>query len=266
MNRGSEREQPRQTADNNIELDPDGLWTAGLIEFLTEHRPEIYAPLSAAAYKTEFKKWMEAWMPHAFVTINLPHEGHRRRVSRDAQFYLNLWTRRAEAAVLGPRTLKRADYAHRIVWILRREEAPDGLIHYHGIVKFPPGRAWKGETGLAHSDSERCQRLQEVLREVSRRTPEPYANSLLDRALGADIDVRPIDVERHAPYLLKGLWNNVPEEAPDETTYDSGLIILPHLPKRGTLNGNRTANTEPLDRVSRDATRTHLAAPSGSRR
>lgn len=43
----------------------------------------------------------------AFVTINLP-KAHR--APRPESFYLTHWTRTAEAGVLGPRTLKFADF------------------------------------------------------------------------------------------------------------------------------------------------------------
>ena len=189
--------------------------------------------VSSTTYTQAFKDWMKDLQPNAFVTINLPHELNRRRVPRDAQFHLNLWTRAAEAKVLGPRTLKDADYNRRIVWLFRREVAPDGLVHYHGIAKFPAARAWRHESTSADL-ADRCGRLRDTLMRASRRTPEPYATSVIDRMRGADIDVRPFDGEHdHAGYLLKGLWTTAPDWVTDETTYDSGLIILPHLPKKG---------------------------------
>jgi hypothetical protein len=187
-------------------------------------------------YTEAFKDWMDTWKPHAFVTVNMPHELNKTRVPHDPQFYLNCWTRCAEADVLGTRTLKVTDYERRIVWIFRREVAPDGLIHYHGIAKFPTGRTWRHEQPSYYSVVHRCDRLQHALRLASSRTPEPFTPSKVHYPNAADIMVIPFDAAEHdhAGYTLKGMWRFVPEWITDETTYDSGLIILPHLPKRGT--------------------------------
>lgn len=278
MSRACDEEQDRDEQENCTDQISDSLWDKLFFEFLEGHRPDIYGPINTSGYKRAFNKWMKDWKPDAFVTVNLPHERHRHRMLRDAQFYLNLWTRRAEAAVLGTRTLKDADYERRLVWLFRREEAADGLIHYHGIVKFPAGRPWESESGAAIYDpAERCQRLQDALKRASARTPEPFTMKFPTRVTpalqrpissrprlvkkseppreptpfamtrqppreSADIDVRPYDLVYHAPYLLKGLWNSVPNGATDESTWTSGLIILPHLPKKGMKHGNSTAN------------------------
>lgn len=228
-------------------------------------------------YVAAFGDWMmKSWQPDAFATINVPRENGDQRephgLDRDPLFYLNLWTRNAEASVLGRRTLKIPDYYRRIVWMFRREVAR-GMTHYHGIVRFPVDRRWRYEAEDGNYDvSDRCDRLKQALQRASARTPEPFteprdadSHSRLDRlkkemALRprlvkpertpeqvahsthtagfrkehADIDVRPIDVERHAPYLLKGVWRYVPAGVTDEATWDSGLIILPHLPRKGT--------------------------------
>jgi len=70
---------------------------------------------------------------------------------------------------------------------------------------------------------------------ASSRTPEPFTARKVHFPNAADIMVIPFDnAERdHGGYTLKGLWRHVPEWITDETTYDSGLIILPHLGKRG---------------------------------
>ena len=276
MSKRCDREEGRQRTDSIAKLDPDEVWNAELLAFLTKHQPEIYAPMSATAYKSEFHKWVnEVLRPHAFVTINLPHERHSRRMLRDAQFYLHLWTRHAEAKLLGRGTLNDGCLEHRMLWVLRREQALDGLIHYHGIVKFPLGRPWKDESATGTYDlADRCLRLQEALKRASARTPEPFtmkfptpAKPALQHPISsiprlvkkdepprqpkpfemssqqpwerADIDVRPYDDAYHAPYLLKGLWSFVPDGVTDESTWDSGLLILPHRPKHGTRTHRR---------------------------
>lgn len=221
-----------------------------------------------SAYVTAFRNWMDDWKPHAFVTINLPHELDQRSVQHDPQFYLNLWTRCAEADVLGTRTLKHTQFARRIVWMFRREVAPDGLIHYHGPAWFPLGQPWRDETPGRYNLLDRCERLELGLRMASSRTPEPFTpkNGYLPNA--ADVKVIPWDsTERdHAGYMLKGLWRHVPEWVTDETTYDSGLFILPCLPKREkrkrrTRNGKRTTDTRPLGRLPCDGTGTRPLVP-----
>jgi hypothetical protein len=275
MNRDDDREE-RQKTDSRMKLDPDEVWNAELLAFLTKQRPEVYAPLSATAYKSEFHKWVnEVLRPDAFVTINLPHERHSRRLPRDAQFYLNLWTRHAEAKLLGRGTLNDGRLERRMLWLFRREVAADGLIHYHGLVKFPIGRPWKDETTTGTDDlADRCLRLQNALQRASARTPEPFtmkfptpAKPALQHPISsiprlvkkdepprqpkplkmsnpqpwesADIDVRLYDDAYHAPYLLKGLWSFVPDGVTDESTWDSGLLILPHRPKHGKRTRRR---------------------------
>ena len=188
-----------------------------------------------AVYVAAFREWMEAWKPHAFVTVNLPKELDKTRVQRTPHSYLNCWTRCAEAGVLGTRTLKQTTYDRRIVWMFRREVAPDGLIHYHGPAWFPLGRTWREETPGRFNVGNRCERLQLALRLASSRTPEPFTpkNVLLPNA--ADIDVIPFDIpERdHPGYTLKGMWHFGRESVIEQSPCDSDLIIVPHLPKRG---------------------------------
>ena len=157
------------------------------------------------AYVTAFRNWMEAWKPHAFVTVNLPNELNKTRVPRDPQFYLKCWTRCAEADVLGTRTLKQTTYDRRIVWMFRREVAPDGLIHYHGPAWFPIGRTWRQETPGRYNVMDRCQRLQLALRLASTRTPEPFSPTNVYLPNAADIVVVPFDIpERdHPGYTAK---------------------------------------------------------------
>jgi hypothetical protein len=166
---------------------------------------------------------MKEFKPDAFVTINMPNAS--RGLPRDPLFYLHQWTRKAEATVLGRRTLKIADYNRRLVWLFKREVA-DGLAHYHALVRFPRGRRWRGEptqTDIAV----RCSRLRDALVEASRSTPEPYERTAIDAIRGADIDVRPY-LPVHAPYLLKELWRH---GSPWKTDGDLDLIPLPHLPR-----------------------------------
>lgn len=201
-------------------------------------------------YVKAFKQWMTEWKPHAFVTINLPHV---RRAPREETYYLSRWTRAAEGDVLGQHTVKEiTDFNRRIVWLCRREVSPDGMIHYHAIVKFPVNRPWRDEFAYAEKKGtttdvsfrrrmsehgfanvvRRCAVLKTALQRASCRTPEPFTPLSV-----ADIDVRPFDAERnHAGYLLKGLRDfPLPanrEFTSDDLLRDSGLIVLPHLPKK----------------------------------
>jgi hypothetical protein len=100
---------------------------------------------------------MTDWNPHAFVTVNVPHEAS---APRGPNFYLTCWTRTAEVDLLGPRTLKIADFNRRIVWLLRREVSTDGLAHYHAVVKFPASRPWRDERPDTDSLVTRCDRLE----------------------------------------------------------------------------------------------------------
>lgn len=189
-----------------------------------------------ALYIDTFRDWMESWKPHAFVTVNLPREMDFRQVQHDPQFYLNVWTRCAEADVLGTRTLKQTTYDRRIVWMFRREVSPKGLVHYHGPAWFPLGRTWRDEEPGRFNVRNRCERLQLALRLASSRTPEPFTRQGMHVPNAADIDVIPFDIpERdHPGYMLKGMWRVGTESTADESSCDSGLIILPHLGKRGT--------------------------------
>ena len=178
---------------------------------------------------------MESWKPHAFVTLNLPRELDQRHVQHDPQFYLALWTRCAEADVLGTRTLKQTEYDRQIVWMFRREVSEKGLIHYHGPAWFPLGRTWREEEAGRFNVPNRCERLQLALRLASIRTPEPFTPRNVYLPNHADIDVIPFDIpERdHPGYTLKGMWHLGTESVTNDSPCDSGLIILPHLPKRG---------------------------------
>lgn len=218
----------------------------------TSDRGTETAERTESPYVTAFRTWLEEWKPHAFVTFNLPHEQDKLRVKHDPEFYLNCWTRCAEADVLGTRTLKIADYSRRIVWMFRREVAPDGLTHYHGPAWFPLRRPWRNETPGRYNVVQRCERLELALRTASSRMPEPYAPKDAFLPTAADILVIPFNnAERdHAGYTLKGMWSYVPEWVTDETTWDSGLIILPHLPKRGTKQWRQNEQRETVSSVS----------------
>lgn len=185
-------------------------------------------------YIESFKQWMTDWNPHAFVTVNLPNQPNELKRVRAHSSYLTLWTRNAEADVLGPRTLKIADFNRRIVWLFRREVSADGLVHYHAVVRFPTDRPWREEQPDTDNVVTRCERLQSALRLASSRTPEPFRpkNGYLPSV--ADIDVRPYDADRnHAGYLLKGMSRFIEDRtefSSDEVLHDSGLLVLPHLP------------------------------------
>jgi hypothetical protein len=198
-----------------------------------------------------FKDWMDQWKPHAFVTMNLPNA---RRAPRPESFYLTCWTRAAEADLLGARTLKLNDINRRIVWLLRREISPDGLLHYHAVVKFPTARPWREErTPGWYSVIDRCQRLQSALCLASSRTPEPFTATNGYQPSAANVDVRSYDRERnHAGYLLKGMREfYVDDEHEREfTTHellrDSGLTILPHV-KVPAIKRTQTENQPALE-------------------
>ena len=183
-------------------------------------------------YLEAFNMWMTDWNPHAFVTVNVPHEAS---APREPTFYLTCWTRCAEADLLGPRTLKVADFNRRIVWLLRREVSADDLVHYHALVKFPASRPWRDERPDFYNVVHRCDRLQAALRLATSRTPEPFTPKNVYQPCAADVDVRPYDADRnHAGYLLKGMRQFELPDDPEFTTSDllrdSGLIVLPHLP------------------------------------
>jgi hypothetical protein len=85
------------------------------------------------------------------------------------------------------------------------------------------------------------------------REPTPFTLTSEQPRESADIDVRPYDPVYHVPYLLKGLWNTVPDRVTDESTWDSGLIILPHRPK----NGKRTRRRRQLGQPNLPEERKH---------
>lgn len=192
-------------------------------------------------YVEAFKAWMTDWQPDAFVTINLPGE---HAAPRNAEFYLSLWTRVAEADLLGPRTLKLPHFDRRIVWLFRREVSTNKLVHFHAIVKFPTNRqVWRGETA-GFDPAARYERVANALRAASRRTPEVHRSKGLHQPLSADIDVRPYRGDwNHAGYLLKGMRDGSTETSEfctEELARDSGLIVLPHLPKKQLRRGVTT--------------------------
>jgi hypothetical protein len=172
-----------------------------------------------------------------WVTMNVPNE---RSTGRPQGFYPNLWTRAAEAELLGPRTLKLTDLARRIVWLMCREVAADGMIHYHAVVRFPADCRFRDGRLLTElSVAERVKRLEQALENASRRTPEVFAGRY-----------RHIHVEQlhdnSAAYLFKAMrWPSLradPEKQSGELLRDSGLIILPHI---GAAGLSRRANIAP---------------------
>jgi hypothetical protein len=200
-------------------------------------------PMNTKSFIAAFKNWTTTdFKMDAFATVNLPRA---KTAPRSEAVYLNLWTRFAEADVLGPRTLKRAELDRRIVWFFRREISPDGLLHYHASVKFPENRLWRHEQSGRVNIDNRCQRLASALRAASARTPEAIRREGCSLPLTADIDVRPFDANSHAGYLLKGMWRFIEDGkdfSSDDLLRDSGLIILPHLPRK---NPPRTLPDEP---------------------
>jgi hypothetical protein len=206
--------------------------------------------LGTRQYVEAFKEWMTDWNPHAFVTVNVPHE---RAAPREPTFYLTCWTRCAEADLLGPRTLKITDFNRRIVWLFRREVSAEDLVHYHALVKFPASRPWRDERPDFYSVVHRCDRLQTALRLATSRTPEPFTPKNGYQPCAADVDVRPYDADRnHSGYLLKGMRHVSDDDrtfTSDDLLRDSDLIVLPHLPGKQLhtntpTHTNRSPDTE----------------------
>jgi len=189
-------------------------------------------------------EWIDEQEPDVFITINVP-AAHR--ALRDMQFYLSFWTRSIERNLLGERSLKRTSYEQRFLWFARRETSAAELPHYHIIGRAPHGRAWRGLTNSGKPISHLgCARVKSALLAACVQTPEPFGRKKSDESdtlhgksailFGTMVDVRPYRRE-HASYLLKGCRfpeAHDKERITDELLRDSGLIILPHLPKRGT--------------------------------
>ncbi len=197
--------------------------------------------------------------PNAFITLLLPFTpGYRtadRRRVRDHQFYLNLWTRTAEAALWGKSAFRIENHDDRCLFLFVQETirqawtkdgTPQKLTHYHASCRMParPMIIERGRGIL--SIEERGALLQTALIDASKATPEPYAKNLSrDSLRGADIQVQPYRPE-HAPYIFKQLrprfrehWT---ERLDDTLLRDHGLFILPHLRRR-------QAPSKPLDAV-----------------
>ena len=182
--------------------------------------------------------------PEAFITILLPFiagvRPHEQRRVRDHQFYLNLWTRKAENTLWGASAVRLTDYHDRCLFFFmpeticqqwRGENGTRGLQHYHGVCRFPDRPMREEHAGAHLSPEQRCGRLQTALIDASKTTPEPYATHPRDRLRGANIDVRPYRSE-HAPYLFKQLHRRFSHhwtERADGLQTDSGLLIFPHV-------------------------------------
>ena len=210
--------------------------------------------------------WINDHDPDLFITINLPAESQGKR---DPQFYLSLWTRAVEAILLGPSALKARTQDRRFLWFARREVSAKGLIHYHIIGKSPLGMPWRGLPGSTNlANPLRCPRVKSALLRAYLRTPKPFGAPNTKILFDGMIDVRPYKPE-HAAYLLKGfryIESHDGERTTDELMRDSGLIILPHPLKKGTLNANRTPDAGLPDRVPCHTTGTRAASPRRSRR
>ena len=188
--------------------------------------------------------------PNAFVTLLLPftpgYQPLKGRRVRDHQFYLNLWTRKAEAALWGKSVLHIENHDDRCLFLFVQETIrqdwtkngkPQKLTHYHALCRMPARPMLEERQRGMLSAEERCARLQAALVGVSKATPEPYAKSTLDSLRGADILVKPY-LPEHAPYMFKQMkpryrehWKERPDDA---LRRDHGLFILPHLPRRQT--------------------------------
>ena len=197
---------------------------------------------------------LSAWIddvirPNAFVTVLLPYTPGLRpkedRRVRDHQFYLSLWTRKAEAALWGASTLRLDNYSDRCLFFFTRETirqdwTHDGALkkftHYHAAGRMPARPMLiERETGLLPT-AERCRLLQAALVDASKGTPEPYAKDVTLPFSGADILVEPYAGPQHAKYIFKQLrpyfsehWT---ESLEGPLLRDHETFILPHLPNR----------------------------------
>lgn len=212
-----------------------------------EHRAASTCKSSAVALSTWINNTLR---PNAFVTLLLPftagHQPVKGRRVRDHQFYLNLWTRTAEAALWGKTALFVDNYDDRCLFLfvqetIRQDWMKNGksqkLTHYHALCRMPARPMLEERDRGMLSTEERCARLQAALVEASKTTPEPYAKSTLDSLRGANIQVKPYRPE-HAPYIFKQMQPRYREhwkERPDDALLrDHGLFVLPHLPRRQT--------------------------------
>jgi hypothetical protein len=147
---------------------------------------------------------------------------------RSEIFYLRLLARRAEADVLGARTLKLPDDGRRIRWIARRE-VEAGLIHYHALVKFPD-RLWRGESVPRFDINDRCTLFEHALIRAAHKTPELFKRLVIAQS-GEGCDIQVVRAtRRHAKYLLKGVQRrsfNDSERVSENLLRDTDLIFLP---------------------------------------
>lgn len=122
----------------------------------------------------------------------------------------------AEALLLGARAVKGRTV--RFQWIFCPQVSDRGLFHYHGVVTFPPGTPWRGESSSEADLRDRCFRLRSALLEAASRTPEPVIGGRAKRE--SNIDVRPLRPEDHPEYMLR--WVSFASDAED-----SEIILLP---------------------------------------
>jgi hypothetical protein len=231
----------------------NGIRASRLVELnrqLEDENQERRAVNKSRASDAPWAAWIDGTIrPTAFVTLLLPfapgHQAATNRRVRDHRFYLNLWTRQAEAALWGASALRIQNHDDRCLFFVVRETirqdwTHDGVLkkftHYHAPCRMP-GRPMlaERERGMLPTD-ERCPLLQAALVEASKTTPEPYAKkNSLDCLRGADILVEPYRPE-HATYIFKQLRPCFSEhwiERLDGTLLrDHELFILPHLRRR----------------------------------
>lgn len=188
--------------------------------------------------------WLENTIrPNAFVTILMPIT----RTPRPHEFYLSLWTRKAEASLWGKSALNVSNYDDRCLWFFVHETINDKgkgskLHHYHALLRMPGfSYAFKGSQrpmleerriGRMLPLSARCARMQDALVSASKKTSEPFCRN--GKLRTADITVRPYHPAQ-TPYVFKQLqpWHHEhwTEGTDGVQLREHGLFILPHLPR-----------------------------------
>jgi hypothetical protein len=208
-----------QSSDNHFEFDKN-VWLKQLDEQLDIEKQDVSAKSTYSPSDESLSLWLDTTIqPNAFVTILMPYTPgvrptERRRV-RDHKFYLNLWTRKAEAALWGKSSLNIANNSDRCLYFfvmetIRQDWFRDGkprkFPHFHALCRMPARPMLvERKTGMLPI-VERCGVLQAALGEASRTTPEPYARRhSCDRMRGADILVKPYVGLNHARYIFKQL-------------------------------------------------------------
>jgi hypothetical protein len=178
----------------------------GLLTVTRDGAPVFTVP----GYSKALAEWLNDMVqPDAFVTVNLPVINP----ARDHQFYLNLWTRMAEAKLWGRTSLEIANHDDRPLWFFVNEKR--SLNHFHAACRLPTRPMLTEHDDPTRSITVACHQLQDALVQASRTTPEPFKSPLASLR-GADILVKPWETV-HGRYMFKE---------------NTELFIFPHLPRR----------------------------------